>query len=705
MPPPLASSATAEADLLARGFLDALAREEADRIRWGLRVATDPDDPVEPLTSDGPTEIADEIRRPPLRADLAAVAIGLARAMERQPDLIRRLRGEAPVVVIEASTGAIVPLVRRVLTRCALPENASVYGAEIGSHRPEGPAALILAREGGRDDRPDVGNEVVAHARNIPIPLIGIAPDPHSHLPRDLMRIAEWHLALPPLDMAALELIIEAVTGETPTRLLAPEGLRGLTVADLPLAICPDRSADRCIEALECIAAREDILPDGPTLDDLAGYGDAGTWGQELAADLVAYKAGRLSWDEIDHPALLLSGPPGVGKTLFAQALAQTAGVPLIATSVAQWNASKYLSGTLQAIRSVFAEARRRAPCVLFIDEVDGISDRAVLRGEYVEYWGQVINSVLEELAGAEDRPGVVVVAATNYPERLDPALKRAGRLDHEIRIEKPDLPALTAIFRHHLGAALPNDDTVPAAIAALGCTGADVEAFVRRARGVARRAGRALALDDVLDQIRASRPQLGPEARRRIAIHEAGHVVVASILGPGSVVGASLHSEGGVAEVSATLDGTATLEMCERQLAILMAGRAAEALEMDEISIGAGGGDESDLCRATELARAIETQFGLGLTGNAYVPDSQSFLVPGLIDAVRNRLGYAEERAALILTGHRSALQKIADALESKGTLSAQEIKELLSSSEKSDVGRLDVFEPALVQIKGRNP
>ncbi len=109
----------------------------------------------------------------------------------------------------------------------------------------------------------------------------------------------------------------------------------------------------------------------------------------------------------------------GRRKTQYAKAFAKTAGVPIVATSVADWNAANYLTGTLQAMRTAFSQARRLAPAILFIDEVDGISDRATLSGEYVEYWSQIVNLLLELLAGIEDRPGVVVIAPPITPKKL----------------------------------------------------------------------------------------------------------------------------------------------------------------------------------------------------------------------------------------------------------------------------------------------
>src|SRR5262249_47484740 len=153
---------------------------------------------------------------------------------------------------------------------------------------------------------------------------------------------------------------------------------------------------------------------------------------------------------------------------------------------------------TLQSMRTAFSQARRLAPCILFIDEIDGISDRARLSGNSVEYWSQIVNSLLELLAGVEERPGVVVIGVTNHPDKIDAAVRRAGRLDRTIEIEKPSVEDLAAIIRFHLGRDLAAAELMPAALVARGGTGADVEAWVRRARSAARRQRRPLELADL---------------------------------------------------------------------------------------------------------------------------------------------------------------------------------------------------------------
>lgn len=186
----------------------------------------------------------------------------------------------------------------------------------------------------------------------------------------------------------------------------------------------------------------------------LAGYGQARDWALDLKADLALWREGRLGWSDMSTK-LLLAGPPGTGKTTFAKALCNSLQVPMLATSLSTMLEPGYLGDVLKEMSSAFKTARDHAPAILFVDELDNIGKRTTSSDKNGEYWSSVVNSMLELLDGVNKTKGVIVVAATNYPDRIDSALLRSGRLETRIDIPLPDTRALTGILEHHLGSDL----------------------------------------------------------------------------------------------------------------------------------------------------------------------------------------------------------------------------------------------------------
>jgi cell division protease FtsH len=191
-------------------------------------------------------------------------------------------------------------------------------------------------------------------------------------------------------------------------------------------------------------------VPTIPTIESMHGYAKARAWGLDLQADLALWREGKLAWDQMSTK-LLLSGPPGTGKTTYARALCNTLGVPLVLASVSTWLEPGYLGDVIKRIRLTFEEAAKLEPAVLFIDELDGIGSRGRSR-DHDDYWRSLINKLLELLDGALRSEGVIVVGATNDPGNIDPALRRSGRLETHIEIPLPDVDALVGIIEHHLG-------------------------------------------------------------------------------------------------------------------------------------------------------------------------------------------------------------------------------------------------------------
>ncbi len=668
-----ADTAAISSDLLARAFIDILARAAGAKSRPLLRNGN-PDDPIEHLLDDLSSDSGRD-SHVSIRPDVAAVAILTARALQTVPGLIRELRRGNPVVTFATHNPEIVALVAEVLEQCAFGPDAQIFHS--GRHQPDlqSRAVLTFVRDGTeKDHKPEKGNEAVASALHAQRPIIGVAPDPRRHLPRDLMRTAEHHLVLGYIDESAGALVIEAVTGQAPQVAISSELISAVDVSDLQLAVRKRQTPDECLIRLSELIRNKSIFFDdgGPRLEELFGYGMAKDWGLNLAADLSAYKRGHLDWASIDK-GLLLDGPPGVGKTQYAKALARTAGVPLVATSVADWNAANYLSGTLQAMRTAFAQASKLAPAILFIDELDGISDRARLQGDYVEYWSQIVNLLLELLAGIEDRPGVVVIGATNHSDRIDPAVRRAGRLDRTITISRPETEDLCQIFRFHLKKDLTDSDVMPLALAADGATGADVDAWVRRGRSHARRANRSLTVDDILQEIKGHNSILPPDVQHIVAMHEAGHIVVGAALRCYEPTRVWLTPTGGRASGEVNTVSHLTLRGLEKILTMLLAGRAAEKLLLgpDEITIGASLGDDSDLARATQIACDIETRFGMGQCGLAHLPDRAREMMlhdKAVLGAIQHRLNKCHRDAERIIQMHHAAVTAIAILLRDRG-------------------------------------
>lgn len=650
------NSAVDPADILARAYVDTLAQAEGMKRKPMLKSRGAYDPAAQILDDLEPTAERDAET---LRVDIVTAAVLTAKAIAAELGLAKRLRQEAPVVLVTTHTSELTDLVQEIMDVCATGKTQR---------------KLIVARNGDdKNHRPDRGNNDVVSALNSRIPVVGVSPDPVRLLPSTMVRMAEYRVTIPAMDADVIRFVVEAITGMPCQDEISDELVRSTAISDLTLALRSGLTNEECLTRLERIVSQKnDHVGDGPSLSDLHGYGEAKEWGMALAADIVDYRAGRIPWEMVDSVGLLLSGAPGTGKTQFAKALAKTAGIPMIATSVATWHSATYLSGTLQAIREIFSEARRKAPCLVFIDEIDGISSREDVRGEYREYWVQITNLLLECLAGTEANRGVVVVAATNFSQRVDPAIRRSGRLDREIRIGMPDAATLAGIFRYHLGPELlAGVDLMAVALAAAGKTGADVEAYVRRAKATCRRNLRPITVQDLIREVRHGQPQLPENARRRVAIHEIGHAVVGRLLDVGNLKSVSIHDRGGEAEFDVLINGSLTDVEIEAVMAVFLAGRESERSLLGTVAIGGGMTDNSDLARATLLAEMLETKTGHGALGNVYL-DGGLNGSPKLMAAVAARLDRAQTRAFDLIVEHRPVIERLAEMLHEQAYLSA---------------------------------
>jgi SpoVK/Ycf46/Vps4 family AAA+-type ATPase len=442
------------------------------------------------------------------------------------------------------------------------------------------------------------------------------------------------------------------------------------------------------IEGLRLAAGEPVRQAPKPGLLDLEGFGTARKWGLDLASDIAEWRRGKIGWSDVDK-GILISGPPGCGKTLFASALARTCEIEIVSTSVGQWLSAGHLDKVLAAMRESFQRAVSRKPCILFLDELDGIGDRSTLTGDHVEYWMQVVNSLLELIDGFERLEGVVLVGATNFPEKIDAALRRAGRLDRHVAIPLPDAQTRRSLCRRYIRSDFTDAEFDGIVASTKGMTGADFEQMGRDVRRRARREGVGISAEMVLSLLPPSLKIIG-ERRRTVAVHEAGHAVVGIHLGVGDlkevVVLDEVWQSGTAAGFTHFVrdDLERDRQALLSQIAMLMGGRLAEEVILGSAFEGAGG-EGSDLQKATDLATLMEVRFGMGEVLGYFSARSSSELegirrqVPSVRERVEKTLLKEWKRARAIVEKHEDIIGLLASRLEAVGRVDGREVESML--------------------------
>ena len=399
----------------------------------------------------------------------------------------------------------------------------------------------------------------------------------------------------------------------------------------------------------------------------------------------------------------LLSGPPGCGKTLLARAVAGESNAAFMTAAGTEF-VQVFVGEGAGRVRDLFAEARSMAPAILFIDEIDAVGGtRGMTMNDHSERH-QTLNQILVELDGFSQRAGVVVMAATNRPDTLDPALVRPGRFDRHVVIDLPDVKARRSILDVHAKGKPLSGDVDLDAVARLtrGLAGADLAGVMNEAALLSARGRHAQISMPILEEaieragfgIGGSR-DMSDEDRRSVAYHEAGHGLVAMALPGGKVLhklsiiprGRSL----GAAWLPESEDRhTHSRSVLIERMATLLGGRTAEQLVFGEPSDGAG----SDLSRVGEIARSMVAQLGMSKAVGAinYADESGPDGRPAysedtarLIDSEARRLvEEAGEMAHRVLAGSREELDRVAEALVERETLTLEEVEEIAGGARR---------------------
>lgn len=418
-------------------------------------------------------------------------------------------------------------------------------------------------------------------------------------------------------------------------------------------------------------------VPTGPKLDELAGLGPARDWGERIAADIRNCMAGTLSWDHID-PGALISGPPGTGKTTFVKALAATLGIRLIETSYDRWNSrSSNGNDIAAAINADFDRANANAPCIIFIDEIDSIPSRSI-DNHNTTYFTPINNTLLKRLERRNLKPGVIVIAATNHPERVDDAIKRSGRLDRHLKIKLPRAKDLEEILAYHLKQHVYGiGDLSSIAVLCVGKSGADIEKLVRDACRIARHASRLVTRHDLITVIEQDAPKLRPKELERSAYHEAGHAAAVYRLKMSDDITLSLVAPDGAGGVMRAPLKTKLLTefhvVC--RLIALLAGRAAEERFCDDISSGSGGPAESDIAQATELAIRAYDELALRSIWHGPTARRGAPAPDDVVREARRLLDKAYEAALELMDMDHEFIRRIAKALVEKRALAHDDL------------------------------
>ena len=446
---------------------------------------------------------------------------------------------------------------------------------------------------------------------------------------------------------------------------------------------------------------------EGIKFSDVAGEDEA----KESLTEIVQYLHDPAQYREIGArmpKGILLVGPPGTGKTMLAKAVAGEANVPFFSMSGSEF-VEMFVGMGASKVRDLFDQAKQKAPCIVFIDEIDAIGKKRDGQFGGNDEREQTLNQLLTEMDGFEDNTGVIILAATNRPEALDPALLRPGRFDRRVPVELPDLKGREEILKVHARKVRlePNVDFNKIARMASGASGAELANIVNEAALRAVRDGRKTAtqadLEESIEVVIAGYQKknaiLTDKEKCIVAYHEIGHALVAALQShsaPVQKITIIPRTSGALGYTMQVDEGEHYLmsrDEIVNKIAILTGGRAAEQVAFNSITTGAS----NDIEQATKLARAMITRYGMnddfgmvametvtnqylgGDTSLSCSPETQARIDAEVVKLIKEQY----EKAVKILTDNRRKLDELAQHLYEKETITGDEFMEILERKE----------------------
>ena len=451
---------------------------------------------------------------------------------------------------------------------------------------------------------------------------------------------------------------------------------------------------------------------EGIHFDDVAGEDEA----KENLAEIVDYLHNPKKYTDAGASmpkGLLLVGPPGTGKTMLAKAVAGESGVPFFSISGSEF-VEMFVGMGASKVRDLFKQAKEKAPCIVFIDEIDAIGKKRDGQVGGNDEREQTLNQLLTEMDGFEGNNGVIILAATNRPESLDPALTRPGRFDRRVPVELPDLKGREAILKVHAKKIKPADDVDFHTIArmASGASGAELANIVNEAALRAVRQGRTIvheadleeSVEVVIAGYQKKNAVLSDQEKKVVAYHEIGHALVAALQSHSApvkkitIIPRTSGALGYTMQVEQGDKYLMTKEEIENKIATFTGGRAAEEVVFNQITTGAS----NDIEQATKLARAMITRYGMSdefdmvaletvtnqyLGGDASLAcsaDTQKEIDRQVTELVKKQ----HQKAKKLLLDNREKLDELSNYLYEKETITGEEFMEILNRDSNTASG-----------------